>query len=94
MHKAADQERPTTPEVKLNEVSSLGHLGGALFDIGWRLAATVIIFLWGGSQLDKRLETKPLFTVIGFLLVIVSFMLIVRQILQKIPRSMGGLRND
>lgn len=78
------------PEV--DEVSGLGHFGGALFDIGWRLAITVVIFLWGGNAIDVKLQTKPLFTVIGFLLVIASFVLIVRRVLQSVPREFGGLK--
>jgi hypothetical protein len=93
MKKAARRVSVATTNQE-NEVSSVGHFGSALFDIGWRLAVTVIIFLWGGNALDEKLSTKPLFTVIGFLLIIVSFVLIVRQVLQQIPRSLGGLKDD
>ncbi len=93
MKKAAAKET-TTRDVEANEVSALGRFGTSLFDISWRLAASVVLFLWGGSEIDKRLGTKPWFTAIGFLLVIISFVLIVRQILQKLPRSQGGLKND
>jgi F0F1-type ATP synthase assembly protein I len=93
MNRAARRDKPTT-KTEMNEVEGAGRFGGALIDIGWRLAATVIVFLWGGNWLDNRLGTKPLFTVIGFVLIIISFVLIVRQVLQKIPKSMGGLKND
>lgn len=88
--KRADRNKTTTDG--MDEVSSVGRMGGALLDIGWRLAASVILFIAGGSWLDKRFGTQPVFTVIGFLLVIGSFVLIVRQILQKIPRDLGGLK--
>lgn len=93
MTKSARRETPTTNK-EMNEVEGAGRFGGALFDIGWRLAITVIIFLWGGNALDNRLETRPLFTAIGFLLIIVSFVLILRQVLQKIPRAYGGLKDE
>lgn len=93
MKKAADREGPTTSK-GLNEVSGLGNFGTALFDIGWRLAISVIIFLWGGNALDAKLGTRPLFSALGFLLIILSFILIVRQILQNLPRQYGGLKDD
>jgi len=94
MTKAADKKLPTTgTKTEPNAVSAAGRFGGALFDIGWRLGITVIVFLWGGNALDEKFDTKPWFTVAGFLLIIVSFVLIVLQILRKIPRSQGGLED-
>lgn len=92
MKQAADH-KPTTGS-ETNEVAAAGKFGGALLDIGWRLGAAVVIFLWGGNALDERLGTKPWLTAIGFLLVIASFVLIVRQVLQGIPKKFGGLKHD
>lgn len=83
--------KKTTTRREEDEVSSTATFGGALLDIGWRLAGTVIVFLWGGSWLDKKFDTKPLFVVIGFGLVIASFVLIVRGVLRTIPKDQGGL---
>lgn len=93
MKQAADKRVPTTQK-NVNEVASLGQFGSSLFDIGWRLAVAVVVFLWGGSVLDKKLGTEPWLTIVGFFLVIFSFVLIVRQILHNIPRKFGGLKND
>ncbi len=93
MKQAADKRVPTTGR-DVNEVASIGQFGSSLFDIGWRLAIVVVVFLWGGNALDKKLGTTPWLTATGFLLVIISFVLIVRQILQNIPRKFGGLKND
>jgi len=72
----------------------MGKFGGTLLDIGWRLAITVVGFLLLGKWLDNKFNTKPLFVIIGFLLIIASFALIVRQMLQKIPKSQGGLKDE
>lgn len=92
MKRASEKSVPNSERV--NEVAAAGRFGGALFDIGWRLGAAVIIFLWGGNALDERFSTKPWFTAVGFLLVIASFVLIVRQVLQGIPKRFGGLKRD
>jgi F0F1-type ATP synthase assembly protein I len=82
--------KPTTP----NAVSAAGVFGSALFDIGWRLGIVVIGGLWLGNKIDTKYGTEPWGALSAFLLIIVSFILIVRQILQRIPRSMGGLKHD
>lgn len=92
MKRAVEKSVPSESEP--NEVAAAGRFGGSLLDIGWRVGLTVVIFLWGGNALDERLGTKPWFTVAGFLLVIVSFVLIVVRVLQKIPRAQGGLKRD
>ncbi len=88
--KSTTREKSAKPDA----LSAAGSYGYALFDIGWRLAVSVVVFLAGGSWLDKRFGTDPLFSVLGFLLIIFSFVVIVRRILQNIPRSQGGLKND
>jgi nicotinamide riboside transporter PnuC len=92
MKESGEESVPNSENV--SEVAAAGRFGGALLDIGWRLAVAVVVFLWGGNALDEKLGTKPWFTALGFLLVIVSFVLIVRQVLQGIPRKLGGLKND
>jgi F0F1-type ATP synthase assembly protein I len=77
-----------------NAVSAAGVFGSALFDIGWRLGIVVIGGLWLGSRVDARYGTKPWGVGIAFLIIIASFVLIVRQILQRIPKEYGGLKHD
>lgn len=79
---------------KLDEVAGLGKFGGLLFDIGWQLAIVVFGFLLLGRWLDNKLGTDPLFVLIGLILIIISFVLILRRILKTLPRSQGGLKND
>lgn len=88
MKKAAAPKPTTTSE----GIKPLGYFGSALLDIGWQLAITVIGFLWIGSYADRHLGTKPVFTLLGFLLVVVSFFLIVRRVVAKLPTEFGGKR--
>ncbi len=87
--KKAAAKSPTTTS---NGVESLGKLGIALIDIGWQLAITVIGLLWLGNWADKRYDTKPVFILSALVLIVISFVLIVRRVLQKLPREYGGLR--
>ncbi len=80
----------TNPTTTSDGIKPLGYFGSALFDIGWQLAVTVLGFLFLGNYLDKRLDTRPVFTLIAFALVIVSFALIVRRVVQKLPTEFGG----
>lgn len=72
----------------------MGKFGGSLFDIGWRLAICVIGFLLLGRWLDNKFGTEPLFILIGLVLIVASFVLILRSALRQIPKSQGGLKND
>lgn len=83
-------KKSTTP----NAVSAAGVFGGALFDIGWRLAIVVIGGLWLGSKIDQMYGTKPWGVFSAFVIIIISFVLIIRQILQRIPKEFGGLKHD
>jgi len=94
MKKAADKAPTTKPGGDKNEVASLGRFASALFDLGWRLAIVVVGFLWFGNWLDRRYGTRPVFALIGFGLIVVSFIVIVRQVLSNIPHSQGGLKKD
>ena len=79
---------------KTDELAAVGQVGLALFDIGWRLLAVVLAGLLGGRYLDNKFGTDPLFALLGLVLIVVFFVLIVRQTLQNIPKSHGGLKND
>ncbi len=94
MKKAAATKKTTTPPAsdQKNELDGLGYFGVSLLDIGWRLLFVVLFFLLGGRELDKYFGTDPWFGVIGFLLIIASFVLIVRRTLRRIPKEYGGLK--
>lgn len=51
--------------------------------VGITWVASVLLFLWLGSLIDGRLETKPVFTVTGALIGIVTgFVSLIRQVKQ------------
>jgi F0F1-type ATP synthase assembly protein I len=51
-------------------------------DMSWRLAAAVLVPIIGGFELDSRLGTTPLLTVIGFVAAMVAAGLVMRRTLQ------------
>jgi F0F1-type ATP synthase assembly protein I len=49
---------------------------GMALDMSWRLALVVLLPIIGGFELDSRLGTTPLITVVGFLIAMVGFGLV------------------
>ena len=92
MNKAAGKKKTTTTEEKpqTNEFDGVKQFAVGMIDIGWRLAITVIFFLWSGTRLDEWLGTEPWFALAGFILIIISFVLIVRRSLNQLPKQFGG----
>ena len=87
MGKAAAKETTTK-----DAVGAAGLFGGALLDIGWRLAVVVVGGLWLGTTVDRKLDIAPWGVLSSFLIIIASFVLIVRRILQRIPKEYGGYK--
>lgn len=79
---------------KTDELQAVGLVGSSLLDIGWRLLAVVLLFLLGGRWLDEKYGTDPLFVLVGLVLIVASFVLIVRAVLKNIPKSQGGMKNE
>jgi F0F1-type ATP synthase assembly protein I len=62
-----------TPEERKSGAPTDSRSPGAAFvvmalDMSWRLTLIVLIPILGGFQLDKKLNTSPLFTLVGFVL--------------------------
>jgi F0F1-type ATP synthase assembly protein I len=51
-------------------------------DMSWRLAVAVLVPIIGGFELDKKLDTTPLLTIVGFLLAMGGMALVMWQTLQ------------
>lgn len=51
--------------------------------MSWQMALVVLIPIVGGFELDKRLNTLPAFTIIGFVLAMVGMALVVRRQLRQ-----------
>jgi F0F1-type ATP synthase assembly protein I len=86
----APQPTPSPREVKTP--GTVGSNPGSQFvgmavDMGWRLAATVLVPIIGGFELDKALKTSPWLTVLGFLLALAGTALIFWQTLQVSGQS-------
>jgi len=58
----------------------------AALDMSWRLAVVVLLPLIGGVELDKKLNTSPWFTIVGFLLAMAGAGLVMWQTLQQVDR--------
>lgn len=61
---------------------------GMALDMSWRLALVVLIPIIGGFELDSKLGTTPLLTVVGFMLAMVGFGLVLwrtTQVADQMP---------
>jgi F0F1-type ATP synthase assembly protein I len=59
---------------------------GLALDMSWRLAIVVLVPIIGGFELDQRLKTSPLLTVVGFLLAMGGMAIVLWQTLQTANR--------
>lgn len=57
---------------------------GLALDMSWRLAIVVLVPIIGGFELDQRLNTTPLLTIVGFLLAMAGMALVLWQMLQTV----------
>jgi hypothetical protein len=57
---------------------------GAVLNLSWRLALTVLIPLIGGIQLDKKFDSSPSYTLTGFMLAIVFGCMAVWQTVKEV----------
>jgi F0F1-type ATP synthase assembly protein I len=45
-------------------------------DMSWRLAVAVLVPMVGGYELDQKLNSSPVLTIIGFVLAMLGFALV------------------
>ncbi|HET7529131.1 MAG TPA: AtpZ/AtpI family protein [Candidatus Saccharimonadales bacterium] len=48
-------------------------------DMSWRLAIAVLVPIIGGYEIDKHLDTSPVFIIVGFLVAMAGTFLIMKQ---------------
>ena len=60
----------------------LAMLLGATLSMSWQLALVVLIPIIGGFELDKKIHTTPLLTIVGFVLAMAGMSLVVWHQLQ------------
>jgi F0F1-type ATP synthase assembly protein I len=61
---------------------------GMAVDMTWRLAIVVLVPIVGGFELDKKFNTTPALTIVGFILAIIGMTLVLMRMLKvasKIP---------
>lgn len=56
----------------------------AALDMSWRLAIVVLVPIIGGFELDKRLNTTPALSILGFLLAGAGVAIVLKQMLQQL----------
>ncbi len=86
----------STPSPKKRDFlakSAVGQTGSpsAVFislalDMSWRLAIVVLVPIIGGFELDKKLKTTPLITIVGFVIAMIGMALVLWRML-KIANS-------
>jgi F0F1-type ATP synthase assembly protein I len=53
-------------------------------DMSWRLALAVLVPIVGGFELDKRLHTTPLLTILGFVLAMIGMAFVLWRMLKLV----------
>jgi F0F1-type ATP synthase assembly protein I len=70
---------------------------GAVLDMSWRLAIVVLLPAIGGFELDKKLHTAPLLTIVGLILAVAGMVVVVwrqiRLVNQLSPADIKGPRS-
>ena len=51
-------------------------------DMSWRLAIVVLVPIIGGFELDKKLNTSPLLTIVGFVFAMLGMALVLWRMIQ------------
>lgn len=54
----------------------------AALSMSWQLAAVVLVPIIGGFEIDKKLNTLPLLTIVGFFMAMIGMALVVWRQLQ------------
>lgn len=75
MAKTADKVAKTSSQTSIFVTMAL--------DMSWRLAIVVLVPIIGGFELDKRLDTTPVFIIIGFVLAMLGMALVFWRTLQE-----------
>lgn len=81
-HREANASKQT---VEADKSQSSVFVGMAL-DMSWQLALVVLVPIIGGFELDKKFNTAPALTIIGFILAMLGMALIMWQTLQTANR--------
>lgn len=55
---------------------------GAVLNMSWQLAIVVLVPLIGGFELDKKLNTLPVLTIVGFFIAMCGMAMVVWRQLQ------------
>lgn len=58
----------------------------AALDMSWRLAIVVLVPVIGGFELDKRLNTVPAFSIIGFVVAGAGVAIVLKQMLNQVSQ--------
>jgi F0F1-type ATP synthase assembly protein I len=81
---------PTREQTNLKpEVGMTSDRQSAVFismalDMSWRLALAVLVPIVGGFELDKRLHTTPLLTILGFVLAMIGMAFVLWRMLKLV----------
>ena len=66
-----------------NTLYSLGKMGG----FGWFISLTIIIFTFIGHMIDQKIQTLPLFTILGILLGLLVSIIGMRKLLINLIKT-------
>ena len=77
-----------TAEVGNLNSSLLAEFFSTTLNMSWQLAIIVLVPILGGFELDRKLHTRPLLTIVGFVLAITGMAVVVwRQFQRFMPAT-------
>jgi len=72
---------------KSNKLMTSKEVAFMATQIGFSVAITTVIFVWGGKYLDNITGKSPLFTLLGIFLGLVASLYLVWQIVKPLQRK-------
>lgn len=70
--------------------SCMNRLAAALrlLGVGWYVGVCIVLGVWGGLWLDDRLNTQPIFVIVGLILgVVIAFYGLYRMVLPNLNKK-------
>lgn len=83
MGKLQDKSPTSKSKPSVQDGSSSMPLSKGLAETAWRVAVPFLVFSLGGIWLDDKLQSSPVFTLIGLVLALAGVGIVVRRFVNK-----------
>lgn len=89
--KKSTPKSTSTKEPQSTALPKVPGINNAMAEMAWRVALPFMLFSLGGIQLDKKLDTAPLYSLIGVALALITVGFVVyRYVEAKFPGTFRG----